>query len=200
MNDVSRYESIPFDRLRDRVMDDLVRQYSLERVDLPEFERRTELVSKAATRGEMIAQVADLPDLPDDRRAARASASPGPATWRSGSANARPNDYAIAIFSGADFKGVWQAPRSLTALCVFGGSSIDFRKAVVPEEGVAISCLCLFGGVDIVVPPGMRVRVRGIGIFGGFDRTENEVDDPRAPTISVEGLALFGGVSVRVRS
>ena len=200
MNDVSRYESLSFETLRDSVMDDLVRQYSIERVDLPEFERRTDLVSKAATKSEMIAQVADLPDLPGDRRAARASASSGSATWRMGSSNARPSDYAVAIFGGSEFKGVWQAPRNLTALCVFGGSSIDFRKAVIPEEGVAISCLCLFGGVDIVVPPGMRVRVRGIGIFGGFDRTENEVDDPRAPTISVEGLALFGGVSVRVRS
>ena len=95
---------------------------------------------------------------------------------------------------------MWQAPRNLTTLCVFGGCNIDFRKAVVPEEGVAISCLCLFGGVDIVVPPGMRVRVRGVGIFGGFDRTANEVDDPYAPTIVVEGLALFGGVSVRVRA
>ena len=128
MNDVSRYESLSFESLRDSVMDDLVRQYSLERVDLPEFERRTDLVSKAATKGEMIAQVADLPDLPGDRRAARASASPGSATWRLGSSNARPSDYAVAIFGGSEFKGVWQAPRSLTALCVFGGSSIDFPR------------------------------------------------------------------------
>jgi hypothetical protein len=199
MIDSARYESLPIEKLRDRVMDDLVRQYSLERVDLPEFERRSDLVSKAATRGELVAQVADLPDLPGGRRAGGPSAPPGSASWRIGSENARPSDYAVAIFSGSDFKGVWQAPRSLTALCVFGGSSIDFRRAIVPEEGVAISCLCLFGGVDIIVPPGMRVRVRGIGIFGGFDRMENEVDDPNAPTIVVEGLALFGGVSVRVR-
>jgi hypothetical protein len=182
-------------------MDDLVKQYSLERVDLNEFERRTEFVSKAATKAQLIAQIADLPDLPlegRDRREARTST--GPNTWRVSSKNARPNDFAIAIFSGSDYRGVWQAPRALTSLCIFGGSSIDLRKAVVPEEGVTINCLCLFGGVDVIVPPGMRVQVRGIGIFGGFDRTSNEVDDPYAPTIVVEGLALFGGVSVRVRS
>lgn len=199
MNDLARYESVSIEQLRDRVMDDLVKQYSLERVDLTEFERRTERVSKAATRGEVIAQVADLPDLPQERREARTAAPAGTAGWRVGSANARPSDFSVAIFGGSDFKGVWQAPRNLTALCVFGGSNIDFRRAVVPEEGVRISCLCLFGGVDIVVPPGMRVRVRGMGIFGGFDRTANEVDDPYAPTIDVEGIALFGGVSVRVR-
>ena len=70
---------------------------------------------------------------------------------------------------------------------------------MVPAEGVSINCLCIFGGVDIIVPPGMRLHVRGMGIFGGFDRSENQVDDPTAPTIVVEGIALFGGVSVRIR-
>jgi hypothetical protein len=201
MRDLARYESGPVEALRDRVMDDLVKQYSLERVDLDEFERRTELVSKAATRGELIAQVADLPDLPaegEKRPEARAPAAGS--AWRVNARDPRPSDFAVAIFGGSDYRGVWQAPRALTTLCVFGGSSIDFRKAVVPPEGVTISCLCLFGGVDVIVPPGMRVHVRGIGIFGGFDRTSNEVEDPEAPTIVVEGLALFGGVSVRVRA
>jgi hypothetical protein len=194
-------------------MDNLVRQYSNERIDLDEFERRTELVSKAATRGELFAQVSDLPDLPDpsdrselpdraDEGQERREAGPaaGSAAWSINSHKARPNDFSVAIFGGSDIKGVWQAPRNLNTLCVFGGSSIDLRRAMVPEDGVTISCLCVFGGVDIIVPPGMRVRVRGMGIFGGFDRTDNEVDDPTAPTIVVEGLALFGGVSVRVRA
>jgi hypothetical protein len=209
MNELSRYESVPMEKLRDQVMDDLVRQYSLERVDLNEFERRTDLVSKAATREELVAQVADLPELPAegrvDREAQREAqlgtrAPADGAGWRLNARNPRPSDFAVAIFSGSDYRGVWQAPRALTTLCVFGGSSIDFRKAVVPPEGVTISCLCLFGGVDVIVPPGMRVHVRGVGIFGGFDRTNNEVDDPDAPTIVVEGLALFGGVSVRIRA
>jgi hypothetical protein len=203
MNELARYESIPVEALRDRVMDDLVKHYSLERVSLEEFERRTDLVSKASTRGELIAQVADLPDLPPERREPRpyaGTASAPATTWRVSSGNARPSDFSLAIFSGSDYKGVWQAPRTLTNLCVFGGSSIDFRKAVVPADGVTVTCLCLFGGVDVIVPPGMRVQVRGVGIFGGFDRTSNEVDDPDAPTIVVEGLALFGGVSVKVRA
>lgn len=197
MNEMARNETVPIDELRDQVMDVLVKHYSLERVSLEEFERRTDLVSKAATKAELLRQVADLPELPDEGRSRR-QAQPS-ASWRVGSGNARPSDFSIAIFSGSDYKGVWQAPRSLTSLCVFGGSSIDLRKAVVPAEGVTISCLCIFGGVDVIVPPGMRVLVRGLGIFGGFDRTSNEVDDPYAPTIVVEGLALFGGVSVKVR-
>ena len=199
MNELSRYQSLPVEELREKVTDDLVRHYSQERVSLEDFERRASLVTKAATRAEILAQVADLPPLPaeDKPERGRKAAASG---WKVATDAARTSDVNIAIFSGSDYKGVWQVPRNLSSLCVFGGSNIDLRRAVVPPEGVTISCLCLFGGVDIVVPPGMRLQVRGIGVFGGFDRTSNEVDDPYAPTVVVEGLALFGGVSVRVKA
>jgi hypothetical protein len=208
MNDLAFYESIPMEKLRDRIMDDLVKQYSLERVSLEEFERRTDRVSKASTRGELIAQVADLPPLGDEGREGAALRQAGRQTYRpaAGSsccaryAGARESDVAVAIFGGSDFRGVWRAPRKLSSLCLFGGIDIDLRKAIVPEEGCTISCACVFGGIDIIVPPGMRLVVRGMGIFGGFDRTSNEVDDPRAPTVVVEGIALFGGVSVRIKA
>jgi len=203
MNDLARYDSVPVDKLRDRVIDDLVKQYSLERIDLNDFERRTELASKAATRGELVALVSDLPALDDSEGRAAGRQTAGRtvqgASWSVASGNVRPNDVSIAIFGGSEFKGIWRAPRRLSTLCVFGGSNIDLRKAVIPEEGVTISCVCAFGGADIIVPPGLRLVVRGIGIFGGFDRTSNEADDPYAPTIVVEGIAVFGGVSVKIR-
>jgi hypothetical protein len=200
MNELARYDGVPTEKLRDSVMDDLVKHYSLERISLEEFERRTELVSKASARGELLAQVADLPAL----SAAGGERRPGPSSatrggWRIASSDVRQSDVSVAIFGGSDIKGAWRAPRRLAALCVFGGSSIDLRKAIVPAEGVTISCVCAFGGADIIVPRGMRVQVRGMGIFGGFDRTNNEVDDPDAPTIVVEGIAVFGGVSVRIK-
>jgi hypothetical protein len=203
MYELARNESMPIEQLRDKVIDDLVKHYSLERLSLDEFERRTELASKAGTRGELVAQVSDLPELPDpgrERREPKPAASSGTGLWRVNSGNARPNDFALAIFGGSDYKGVWQTPRNLTNLCIFGGTSIDLRRAVVPQDGVTISCLCIFGGVDVIIPPGMRVVVRGMGIFGGFDRVGNEVDDPYAPTVVVEGVALFGGVSVKIRA
>jgi hypothetical protein len=199
MNEPVRYEGVATEKLRDAVMDDLVKHYSLERLSLEEFERRTDLVSKASTRGELVAQIADLPDLPAEKGERRPASASRQGGWRVDSASARPSDVSVAVFGGSDFKGVWRAPRRLAALCLFGGSNIDLRKAIVPAEGVVISCVCAFGGADIIVPPGMRVITRGIGIFGGFDRTNNEIDDPDAPTIVVDGIAVFGGVSVRIR-
>jgi hypothetical protein len=204
MNDLAKYDSLPVERLRDKIMDDLVKQYALERVDLSEFERRTDLVSKAVSRGELVALIADLPPLPEDRpsggRKPTARGSDRAETWSVSSDDARASDISISIFSGSDFKGVWRTPRRLNVLCIFGGTNIDLRRAIVPEDGLSITCVCAFGGADVIVPPGMRVLVRGVGIFGGFDRTSNEVDDPSAPTVVIEGIAVFGGVSVRVRA
>jgi hypothetical protein len=200
MNDLAHYETVSVEKLRDRVMDDLVKHYSLERIDLNEFERRTDLVSKASTRGELIAQVSDLPAIEEEapkRPAQREAARAG--SWSVATGEVKQSDLSIAIFGGSDFRGVWRAPRRLSSLCVFGGSNIDLRKAIVPEEGVTISCICAFGGADIIVPRGMRVQTKGIGIFGGFDGANNETDDPYAPTIVIEGIAVFGGVSVKIR-
>ena len=208
MNDMVKYRDLPVAELRDRVMDELVRQYSLERVDLEEFERRTGLVAKALTGDEIVAQVADLPALPAEGRpretGAAARARPARdgslARWSVDPSGGRQSDLSLAVFGGSDYRGVWRAPRQLTSICVFGGSKIYLREAIVPPDGVSISCVCVFGGLDVVVPPGMKVRVRGLGVFGGFDRADNEPEDPEAPAVVIDGIALFGGVSVKVRA
>lgn len=53
------------------------------------------------------------------------------------------------------------------------------------------------GGVNVVVPPGIEVVVRGIGIMGGFDhREEGTPAQPGAPRVVVTGFAFWGGVGV----
>jgi Domain of unknown function (DUF1707)./Predicted membrane protein (DUF2154). len=205
MRELAVYDTLPTEQLRDRVMDDLVKHYSQERIDLAEFERRTDLVSKAATREELVAQVADLSSPADAGRPAQREDYAAPrradrGTWSIATGQVRASDATVAIFGGSDLRGNWRAPRRLSALCLFGGTNIDLRKAIVPAEGLTISCACAFGGADIIIPPGMRVMTRGMGIFGGFDRADHEPDDPEAPTIVVEGIAVFGGVSVKVKA
>jgi hypothetical protein len=53
------------------------------------------------------------------------------------------------------------------------------------------------GGMNIIVPPGVEVVVRGMGIMGGFDHRESGVaGDPGAPRVIVNGFAFWGGVGV----
>mgnify|MGYP006312755017 FL=1 len=106
----------------------------------------------------------------------------------------------IAIFSGADRKGVWDPPRTLNVVAVFGGSDIDLREARIPSGGMTINVAAFFGGVDVIVPEDLNVVVNGAGIFGAFDGKNRKVsDDPRTPTVKISGAAIFGGVDVKVK-
>jgi hypothetical protein len=57
--------------------------------------------------------------------------------------------------------------------------------------------VAIMGGMQIIVPPGVEVIVRGIGIMGGFDHREEGVPgEPGAPRVIVTGFAFWGGVGV----
>ena len=58
------------------------------------------------------------------------------------------------------------------------------------------------GGVQIRVPPWIRVEVHGSGFMGGFEKrlaSKGEGPAPDAPLLRIRGFALMGGVDVRVR-
>jgi len=54
------------------------------------------------------------------------------------------------------------------------------------------------GGVEILVPPGVRVETSGIGVMGGFE-SFSQSGDPAAPLLRISGFALMGGVEIAQR-
>jgi hypothetical protein len=54
----------------------------------------------------------------------------------------------------------------------------------------------MFGGVAMRVPAGWRVESRMRAIGGGVDVGGTDPEDPAAPVLTIDGLALFGGVAV----
>jgi hypothetical protein len=57
------------------------------------------------------------------------------------------------------------------------------------------------GGVEIIVPPWLRVESHGFAIMGGFDHAADvgRVTDPEGPTLRISGFACMGGVDIAVR-
>ena len=54
-----------------------------------------------------------------------------------------------------------------------------------------------FGGVEIVVPEGWRVDVKGIPLFGGWsNKTARDLVGADAPLLSIEALVAFGGLDI----
>ena len=108
----------------------------------------------------------------------------------------------IAVWSGFERKGVWTVPVKHTAVAFMGGGELDLRYANFGARHVTITAVAIMGGIDILVPADIDVRVEGIGIMGGFEdarRGEDRPEDhgPDRPIVTVNGLAIMGGVSVR---
>src|SRR5690606_30750057 len=62
----------------------------------------------------------------------------------------------VAIMSGADRKGAWVASRRILCFTLMGGATLDFRESVLPEGTTEVEIYMVMGGVEVVVPPGVR--------------------------------------------
>jgi predicted membrane protein len=104
----------------------------------------------------------------------------------------------VVAFFGRHVASASPQFRGGSILNVFGGTEVDLRSAHPVEGGAAIDVVCAFGGVDILVPEGWRVVIRGLPLFGGWsNKTKAEVLAADAPLLSIEALVAFGGVEVK---
>lgn len=182
---------------RQATVDRLCAHFARDAMNTTELERRLDIAYAARTRAELVALERDLPALRSETR----PAVPAPAPTASVPVDpARPvqdNDLIVSIWGATERKGSWVPPRQLTAVTVMGGTDLDFRQATFATEAVSIRLLALMGGVDIVVPPGVRVEWGGIALMGGVTMPEPGTPPaPDAPVIRLSGLVCMGGVDV----
>lgn len=92
-------------------------------------------------------------------------------------------------FAGEEFHGA-----ELTA--VFGGVKCDLRGAVIENDCVINAC-SIFGGIDLIVPDNVNVRIRSNSLFGGVSDKRKFQGDNYTTTIYVNGTCMFGGVEIQ---
>ena len=82
---------------------------------------------------------------------------------------------------------------------VFGGTELDLREAVLSAREIRIRAICILGGMEITVPPEMRVIDNGIAIMGGREipPESEESTSPDAPVLRLSGISILGGMTVR---
>jgi len=78
---------------------------------------------------------------------------------------------------------------------IFGGLTIDLRGAQITEN-ISIDALAVFGGVDILLPANVSVKLSDLSLFGGCSNNRN-YSPVGGPTVYVNATALFGGVEVK---
>ena len=77
---------------------------------------------------------------------------------------------------------------------IFGSVVLDLTKAKIKDEAV-VTVSAIFGGVDIIVPKDVEVKVKSTPIFGGISNRCKTKDAKKI--IYVDALALFGSVDIK---
>lgn len=107
----------------------------------------------------------------------------------------------LALLSGQSRRGLWEVPRHLRVLAVFGSVELDLREALIPGGEVEIEIQAYFGSVQVLLPPGVRVTLEGEALAGDYSlRSDPTVDlPPDAPHIRLTGGAHFASVECEAR-
>ncbi len=159
------------------------------RLTADEHGQRLDAIYAAKTHGELAPLLADLPG----------QQAMAPVTATSDQlARSRRGGRIVAIFGGATRKGAWHAEPVIDVLTVFGGAELDFREAVLPGKEVTLRATSVLGGVEVTVPPEMRVIDNGSAILGGREiKGGPESVGPDSPVLRIEGICVLGGIEVR---
>lgn len=159
-----------------------------------EHSERLDAIYAAKTHAELVPLLDDLPGQ-------RAVVSQGQGTLAELARSGR-GGRIVAIFGGATRKGAWHAEPVISVLTVFGGAELDFRDAILPGKEIILKATTVMGGVEVIVPPEMRVVDNGIAILGGREITGNpdEAARPDAPVLRIEGACVLGGIEVKRKS
>jgi hypothetical protein len=102
----------------------------------------------------------------------------------------------IAVFEPINFTSRSTAFCGGTVEAWYGGGVIDLRQAILDPAGARLTLRTIFGGFEVAVPEGWRVvtHVKGIG---GVGDARPHLDRPEAaPTLTIDGTALFGGIGI----
>jgi hypothetical protein len=167
------------------------------RLTAEEHSQRLDAIFAAKTHAELFPL---LDDLPAPRGVRQQIASPQPAGADLERVySPRRGGRMVAIFAGVSRKGAWHPEPVMNVLAVFGGAELDFRDAVLPGKEIVLRATAVLGGIEIIVPPEMRVVDNGTAILGGREIAGNEAEaaSPDAPVLRIEGACVLGGIEVK---
>jgi class 3 adenylate cyclase len=172
------------DQERDATMQQLQTAFAEGRLSDEEFDTRVRATLSARTQAELTQLLADLPN---------SQGRPVPA---------RPvSNLVLAVLGGAKRRGRWRVPEQCTAVAVLGGCVLDLRAAQFSTPVTTITVVAIMGGVEVIVPPGVRVEMHGQALMGGWSKqVREEALPPDAPQVQVHGFVLMGGVEVRTKT
>lgn len=103
----------------------------------------------------------------------------------------------FSLFSTAEMNSRSTNFQRGTVTTIFGSAEIDLRDAII-ADGAEVEVTTIFGGVVLYLPEKVKVNIRGLPIFGGWeDKTKRNVDDVNIPLLKIHCVSIFGGLEVK---
>ena len=104
-------------------------------------------------------------------------------------------DSQMAIFSGSDRTYKDETFQGSNLVAVFGGAKLNLKHAKFDQDTV-IKAFTLFGGIDIIVPSDVKVKLKSGFIFGGFSDDRKNPTEKSKYTIYIDAAGGFGGITI----
>jgi hypothetical protein len=189
-------EDRPTDVVREEVIDQLILNYSHGKLSEKAFESRLDQAMASENNTQIAKLAEDLEQIEDERYVASKKHDLG---VNYHSAPSEDTQNIVSIFGGSNLGGRWTLGKKIRSISIFGGSDIDLTDAQFSRPQLTIQVFCLFGGDNIYVPENVNVVSSVFCIFGGIDNKAQSLADRHAPTITIEGIALFAGVTIKIK-
>ena len=101
-----------------------------------------------------------------------------------------------AAFSGQDMNFDGEKFDGADLNAVFGAVKCDLRGAVI-ENDCVIDATAVFGGITIIVPSNIKVKVKSSSIFGGVSDKTAKMSDEFEHTLYINANCVFGGLDIK---
>ncbi len=180
---------------RIRTIDALCAHFAQDHLDTPELERRLDLANRATSTADLILLRQDLPALPLGEAISlgvysveRVARVPDQRT-------------VVNVIGNYVRKGSWTPAAQMRVFALIGDIKLDFREARFGPEPVELFIGHGLGDIEIEVPPGVRLDIDMVSLFGdAVEETQDFSPLPAdAPMIRIRGVKLVADLKVRER-
>jgi predicted membrane protein len=103
---------------------------------------------------------------------------------------------ATAFMSGYTLKNQSDDYQGGSVSSFMGGIKLDLTKATIKKEAV-LDVSVVMGGVELLVPENWSVKTKVTPIMGGVENRAAEVNDKNAPTLTIVGTLVMGGIDIK---
>jgi len=101
------------------------------------------------------------------------------------------------IFSGSEIKVISQTFQGGDVSVIFGGTELDLTNAKLYENSAKLVVSIIFGGIDIIVPDGWKVKVEGFPILGSIsNKAKISIETESEGILYIDANVIFGGLEV----